>query len=148
MEDIGCLRRENRWFLIVISLSYRDNSCSPTFLAFWGPTYYIYIYSNKYIYSTLSSTSEGWRGYTAKEASKGSSWVTEESSDCSVTESERFLPLSLLPSTLGLIILLQQSKLRNESDGNLGLCPLSRFFFPRPFSPKRKEGKDVWEKEF
>lgn len=25
---------------------------------------------------------------------------------------------------------LQQSKLRNESDGNLGLCPLGRFFFP------------------
>ena len=67
---------------------------------------------------------------TAKEASKGSSWVTEESSDCSVTKSERFLPLSLLPSTLRLIILLQQSKLRNESNGNLGLCPLGRFFFP------------------
>lgn len=79
-------------------------------------------------YSTLSSTPEGWRGYTAKEASKGSSWVTEESSDCSVTESERFLPLSIFSSTLGLIILLQQSKQRNESNGNLGLCPLGRFF--------------------
>ncbi|XP_073526414.1 uncharacterized protein [Phyllobates terribilis] len=33
VEDIGCLRRENRWFLIVISLLYRDNSCSLTFLA-------------------------------------------------------------------------------------------------------------------
>jgi hypothetical protein len=54
MEAIGCLRRENRWFLIVISLFYRDNSCSHTFLAFWGPT--------KNIVSTLSSTSEGWRG--------------------------------------------------------------------------------------
>lgn len=62
--------------------------------------------------------------------SKRSSWVTEESSNCSVTESERFLPLYLLSSTLGLIILLQQSKLRNESNGNLGLCPLGRFFFP------------------
>ncbi|KAL4281012.1 hypothetical protein GQ457_03G018460 [Hibiscus cannabinus] len=47
-----------------------------------------------------------------KEASKGSSWDTEESSGCSVIEEERFLPLSLLSSssTLGLIILLQQSK--------------------------------------
>ena len=65
-----------------------------------------------------------------KEASKGSSYVTKESSDCSVTESERFLPLSVLPSTLKSIILLQQSKLRNESYGNLGLCLLVRFFFP------------------
>lgn len=31
MEYIGCLRRENRWFLIVISLFYRDNSSSPLF---------------------------------------------------------------------------------------------------------------------
>ena len=54
------------------------------------------------------------------ERRKGSSWVTEESSDCSVTESERFLPLSLLSSTLGLIILLQQSKLRKKDNGNLG----------------------------
>ena len=86
------------------------------------------------IYSTFSffhlPPKDGGGIQRKKRASKGSSWVTEESSDCSVTESEGFLPLSLLSSTLGLIILLQQSKLRNESNGNLGLCPLGRFFFP------------------
>lgn len=51
-----------------------------------------------------------------------------------------FWPLSLLPSTLGLIILLQQSKLRNESNGYLGLCPLERFFFLSFLFGEVKEG--------
>ena len=71
----------------------------------------------------------------------GSSWVTEESSDCSVTELERFLPLSLLSSTLGLIILLQQSKFRNESNGIFSAWKII-------LSSSVKEGKGVWEKKF
>lgn len=112
----------------------------PHLFSVLGPTYSYITYKYKDIVSTLSFTFEGWRGYTAKEAPKGSSWVTEESSDRSVTESERVLPLSLLSSTLGLIILLQASK-SNKSNGNLSAWKIL-------LSSSVKEGKGVWEKEF
>lgn len=57
----------------------------------------------------------------------------------------RFKGLNLnidLDMKMGPIILLQQSKFSNESNGNLGLCALGRLFIP----PRRKRAKKVCEK--
>jgi hypothetical protein len=94
-----------------------------------GP-YYIYILI--YIVPFIPPSKDG-EGIQRKKRRRGHPGLLKSRPTASVswTESERPLPLYLLSSTLGLIILLQQSKLRNESNGNLGLCPLGRFFFPK-----------------
>lgn len=83
MEDIGCLRRESRWFLIVIYLfifSIVTTLVPPPFSVL-GPYYVFKLEYPFFHFRRMEGV------YSEKSVEGvGSPWVTEESSDFSVTE--------------------------------------------------------------